>query len=59
MGTCRNMCVYMYYVSECVPLPLRLIPIEELSCGQIGVLRKLSLVKLTALLELHKAKTNV
>lgn len=36
-----------------------LIPIEELSVGQIGVLRKLCLVKLTALIELHKAKSNV
>ena len=39
--------------------PHRMIPIEELSCGQIGVLRKLSLVKMTAFLELHKAKINV
>ena len=36
-----------------------LIPIEELSVGQIVVLRKLCLVKLTALIELHKAKSNV
>ncbi|XP_019850855.1 PREDICTED: rho GTPase-activating protein 7-like isoform X2 [Amphimedon queenslandica] len=40
--------------------PLRtLIPIEELSVGQISVLRKLSLVKLTALIELHNGKANV
>lgn len=40
--------------------PLRtLIPIEELSVGQISVLRKLSLVKLTAQLELHNGKANV
>ena len=37
----------------------RLIPIEELSVGQISVLRKLSLVKLTALVELYKSKSNM
>lgn len=37
----------------------RLIPIEELSAGQINVLRKLSLVKLTALIELYKGKVNL
>ena len=42
-------------------LACRLIPIEELSVGQIGVLRKLSLVKLTAQLELYsyKSKANM
>ena len=40
-------------------LVIRLIPIEELSVGQISVLRKLSLVKLTALIELHNGKANV
>ena len=37
----------------------RLIPIEELSVGQISVLKKLSLIKLTALIELYKAKSNM
>ncbi|XP_064404560.1 stAR-related lipid transfer protein 13-like isoform X3 [Halichondria panicea] len=40
--------------------PVRtLIPIEELSVGQISVLKKLSLIKLTALIELYKAKSNI
>ena len=37
----------------------RLIPIEELSVGQFSVLRKLSLIKLTALIELYKSKSNM
>ena len=37
----------------------RLIPIEELSVGQISVLKKLSFIKLTALIELYKAKSNM
>lgn len=37
----------------------RLIPIEELSVGQMSILRKLSLIRLTALLDLYKAKINV
>lgn len=38
-----------------------MIPIEELSVGQISVLRKLSLVKLTAQIELYsyKSKANM
>lgn len=40
--------------------PVRtMIPIEELSVGQISVLRKLSLVKLTAQLELYNPKANL
>lgn len=35
----------------------RLFPIEELSVGHISVLRKLSLVKLTAQLELYSYKS--
>ena len=40
------------------PLP-RLVPIEELSAGQISVLQKLSLVKLTAMLELYGSPVNM
>ena len=52
----------MYVLNVLVPLYLhvcRLIPIEELSVGQISVLKKLSLIKLTALIELYKAKSNM
>lgn len=47
------MCYYVF-----IP---RLLPIEELSVGHISVLRKLSLVKLTAQLELYsyKSKTSM
>ena len=37
----------------------RLIPIDELSVGQMTVLRKLSLVRLTSLLEMHNASSKV
>ena len=39
--------------------PCRLIPIDELSAGQIAVLRKLALVKLTAMLELYDSTVNM
>jgi hypothetical protein len=40
--------------------PVRiLVPIEELSAGQISVLQKLSLVKLTAMLELYGCPVNM
>ncbi|XP_065884812.1 rho GTPase-activating protein 7-like isoform X2 [Dysidea avara] len=40
--------------------PVRpLIPIDELSVGQMTVLRKLSLVRLTSLLEMHNASSKI
>jgi hypothetical protein len=36
-----------------------LIPIEELSSGQISVLQRLALVKLTAMLELYDSSVNI
>lgn len=36
-----------------------LIPLEELSVGQVEILRKVSLIKLTGLIELHDGKASV
>ena len=58
--TCVTLCLWIAAFDVCMsPSPCRLIPIEELSVGQITVLRKLSLVKLTALVELNNGRTNV
>ena len=46
-------------LSSFSPSLTRLVPIEELSAGQISVLQKLSLVKLTAMLELYGSSVNM
>ncbi len=57
---CHQWCCAVHVCNKCdVCVVCRLIPIEELSVGQIFVLKKLSLIKLTALIELYKAKSNM
>ena len=49
----------MFSIDDGTMLIHRLIPIDELSVGQMTVLRKLSLVRLTSLLEMHNASSKI
>ena len=57
----HNTCTHTTHIQHTYThvLFFRLIPLEELSVGQMEILRKLSLIKLTSLVELYNGKANM